>query len=202
MTNYQTGMGVSSLGSVIGSIANILASNSIGDTVHNSIAEQGRFADQAGGVWREGLPAMTAETATRQIGEGSAHRQEVYGQATGTKSTGNQGIAGPDKRDQAAIGMAGANRAGVSGYSDWQIQQMLAKIKTQEQLNRIASQAQGQASLIPYNLNAAEHQYDWMSALGGATGTAGNVIGLWDFLGPMLKGAGSGASQGNPYDSW
>ena len=181
MTNFGLGLGMNAFGGILNSVATMLAQDAMKNAISDQLAKQKGYANESMGVFSGLLPKLSAETAAGAIQKGSEHRQSVYSTATSTPASISKGPK-MTKRDEGAVAMQGQQLANLSGYSDWQLGQMIDKIRAQEQLNRVYSLAGGQLSLLPYQMNDAQHSMDWLSALGGATSSAGNVVGMWDFL--------------------
>ena len=194
-SNAQTGMGINALGGVISTIASALAAVNANKALKSGLNAQQQYARQAMGSLNQSLPGWSAETARGQIAEGSAKRQEAYGAANRTQSSVSKAPKA-DARDAAAGQMAGQRMANLSGYSDWQIAQMLNKIKAQEQINRISNLAVGTGNLLPAQVENAGHSMDWMGALGQGTSAVGNVYGMWDFLKPASGVSNSTLQRG------
>jgi len=200
MSNFGTGMGMGmgGISGVINSIAGLMSQQAMTGAIRNQLAQQGKFQDQSMGVFSSALPNWSAQTAQEQTAAGSQHRQEVYGMVNAMPSSVNSGARGPTGRDQAATRMAGERMAGNSGYSDWQLEQMINKFKMQDELNRIASRAEGQLGLFPYQMQSAQHSGDWLGMIGGLMQGMGNgFTGMGGLSKP--KTGGNGFATGLSY---
>lgn len=160
------------------------------DAMAKEMEQQQRFRNEALGVFQPHVQTLGVETARQQIGEGAQQRQQVF-QDIGQTQLGigqNQSKGG-----QAQYQMRGQARANLGGYSDWSLNQMIAKLRAQDELNRISNFSSGQARIFPYKMSDAQHSADDMAAIGGLIasigGGAANIGGIY----------GQGASGGTPY---
>ena len=163
-------MGAQLVGGIMQMIAAKRAQGEMGDALEREMRAQQDFRNQALGTFQPHLKTRGVETARTQIAEGSQKRQQEYGRIGQTQF----GIG--DKqggRGQAQMQMRGQARGQLGGYSDWQLQQMIANIRAQDELNRISNFAGGQAQIFPYKMQDAQHSSDDLAAMGGLIASLG-----------------------------
>lgn len=184
-------------GGFIQALAAGLAANAMRNATANQLDLQNRFRNEALiGTFQPRLQTSGVETAREQIATGKQNREQAYGRVQNTRLS-----TGPDRRtgrDAQAYKLSGSNRAGLGGYSDWQLEQMIANIRAQDELNRISNFAGGEARVFPQKLDAARHEFDSLafigqlvSSLGGAAGNYSQLFGAGAQPQPALFDAGS-----------
>lgn len=190
MTNYQAGMGMTSLGGLVSSIASAMAAVEMRRTLERQLAEQERYAQEAySKVWQPSLSGWTAQHMQEQVQKGSEQRQAEYQKAGQTPMGSAQtGGKGPTARDQAQFALGGQLRGNNAGYGDWQLERQIANIRTQEQLNQISNFAGGTAQTYPYQMWDAQHSGDALQFGGSALQMGGGLVGGGGFSGGGLFG--------------
>jgi len=148
------------------------------------------FANQAYTTWEPAVQQMGVETAREQLGQGQAGRQAAYQAVNQPLAIG----AAPTARDQAAYNMAGQAKAKLGSYGDWTLKQHIKNLRTQDELNRIANFAGGEANVFPYKMQSAQHSWDDLAFLGQLIGAAGGASGSFGSLYGQQA-----LSQHNPY---
>ncbi len=161
--------------------AALLAKWEMADAYDKEVKRQNEFRKQATGEFNLRVPQASAATAQQQIGAGRDSRAAQYNAIQGIPlaSTGPSG--GDPRRQAAAAALMGGNRAALGGYSDWALQQSIANINTQRQLNQISDAAGGQARVYPYRAYEAQHSWDALKqagqAISGLGGSGGDMFG-------------------------
>lgn len=177
--DFGIGAGAQLVGGTIQAIAAKQAQQAMKEAFERELARQGRYRGEAFSVFENAAPGRSAETAREQIGAGAQNRQEQF-QRIGQTQLGFG--AGPTARDTAALNLAGQARANLGGYSDWQLDQMIANIRAQDELNRISNFAAGTAQVFPYRQYEAQHSQDDLAALGGLISSIGGSAPAWGQL--------------------
>ena len=198
------GMILQALGSGIQAAAAAEAQRKMNETFQNALAQQQRYSQQSFGTLEGALPGMGVENARAQMAQGQSQREGLYNQLMGsaTSATGPQMSA----RDTAFGQSSGAVRAKLGSYSDWELMQHLNNIRTQNELNKISNFSQGSASLLPLNLQDAQHSQDELALFGSMLGSLGGSIGNYGSSAPQtynLNGMinnGYGVSSGYDYN--
>jgi len=160
-------------GGVIESIAASRAAQEMRDETAREIRRQGKYRNQGFSELGQVIPTQGVESARQSISENAGKRTEKYASANEQKfdTSGN----GPTDRDKVAIGMSGAARANLGAYSDWQLNQMIKRIRLQEKLNKISSFSGGEAQIFPSRLSDAQHSQDELGAFGAFLGSVGGA---------------------------
>lgn len=189
MYGQAIGAGANLLGGIIQSVAASRAKEEMEDEFRDQIDLQNRYRNQAFGTFEQATPFRGVETARDQIAEGSANREAFFGK---TGKTRFGGAGGPNKRDEQAFALSAKNRADLGGYSDWALRQMIANIRTQDELNRISSFAGGRANVFPLQMEEASHAGDELAFWGKLIQSLGSGTGAFLDAG----GAGPSAQYG------
>lgn len=175
-------MALQAIGGVLQSVAAEQAQEKMNQAFADMLARQQRYAQQSFGTLEGALPGMGVENARAQMAQGQAQRENLYSQLMGTPTS----ATGPAMtgRDSAFGQSTGQARAKLGSYSDWQLMQHINNIRTQNELNKISNFSQGWASLLPLQLNQAQHSQDELamfgsliSSLGGGASSFGNLYG-------------------------
>lgn len=69
-------------------------------------------------------------------------------------------------------------RAGLMGYSEWELQKAIQNLLTNQQLGVVGNFAAGSNRILPMELEAASHAGDSLAGIGSLLGTAGSVLGM------------------------
>lgn len=160
-------------GGVIESIAASKASQEMKDATIRELRLQNKYRGQAFSELGQSLPQQGAEAARESVKENAGERNQAYESANSANF--GQGSTGPGERDQQAIAMAAGNRANLGAYSDWQLGQMIKRIRLQEKLNKISSFSGGDAQIFPSKLSDAQHSQDELGAFGAFLGSVGGA---------------------------
>lgn len=163
-------MAAQAAGGVIQSVAANMAAKAMRDETAREIRRQTKYRNQAFGVVQDALPTQGAEEAKRSLAANQQNREAKY-ESAGQANFG-QGSNGPTARDQVAIDLAGSARARLGAYSDWQLEQMIKRLRTQERLNKISSFSEGTAQMFGSRLSDAQHSADELGAFGAFLSSA------------------------------
>jgi len=160
-------------GGVIESVAASRAAQEMRDETAREIRRQTKYRNEGFSALGATIPSQGVESARESIADNTAKREGKYQDANQRKfdTTGS----GPSQRDQMAIGMSGSARANLGAYSDWQLNQMIKRIRLQEKLNKISSFSGGEAQIFPSRLSDAQHSQDELGAFGAFLGAAGGA---------------------------
>lgn len=159
---------MSGIGSSIGGIfGNIETNNALDAATRNAIAKQRQSITQGyNQVFMPSLPGLGAEAATQQIAQGAGQRMQEYSQLLEQPLVPNVPQSAYGAVDQAKLGVQANAQANLGGYSDWSLNQMINQIRTKQELDKISNFAKGNAALLPFNLNAAQHAGDTAKGVG------------------------------------
>ena len=159
------------VGGIISMIAARRANEEMGRAFNVEQRQQEGFRNEAFSNVQRALPSQGVETARQQIGQGQANRQAAYERINQAPLA--IGGRGQTTRDRQQYSMRGAARAKLGGYSDWRLQQDIARIRTQDALNKISSFSGAQAQIFPHVLSDAQHSQDDLAAIGQLIATIG-----------------------------
>jgi len=193
MNGLAIGAGAGIIGGMMQAIAASQAQKAMEAALQAEIDRQSRFRQEGLGVLTPAVVAMGVENARKLMSEGEQGRQKMYsdvGQIPFGQFT-------PTLMDQAKLKLLGDLRAKLGGYADWQNQQGIDQLHTQQQLNRIFDKAAGQSALFPYRMNDAQHSWDELAFWGQLIKSIGGIAGIWQLAfgqGPQ----GMGTTQFSP----
>lgn len=160
-------------GGVIESVAASRAAQEMRDETGREIRRQSKYRNQGFSELGQVIPTQGVESARQAIADNAGKRTEKYASANEQKFDTTGG--GPSERDKVAIGLSGSARANLGAYSDWQLNQMIKRIRLQEKLNKISSFSGGEAQIFPSRLSDAQHSQDELGAFGAFLGSAGGA---------------------------
>lgn len=162
------GFGSAGIGSAIGGLfGNQQVNNAISAASRNAAAWQNRYINQGyRNVFLPSLPGQSAEHATEQIAKGAGERQAGYNDLLARSPIPNAPYNPNSNVDAAKVQAFAQPQAQLGGYTDWQLNQLINQIRTKQELDKASNFAQGQASLVPFNLNAASHAGDAAKGIG------------------------------------
>lgn len=160
-------------------------------TVENEVAQQDQYAKQGRNIFEQSLTASSPQTAQTQIQQGQQKALTDY-QKLESLDLNASGKQAPFQTDSSALNvdagrtsLSNAAQAKLQGYSEWELQQQIKDLQAKGQLGVLNTNAANTASLLPYQLQAAQHAGDtWtgigqlLSAAGGVTGSLGALSGL------------------------
>ncbi len=196
---YQAaGAAAQIIGQVMQAVAANKAKHAMEQAFKNELRRQRGYRNEAFGVVEQAFPRLGVETAREQMGAGQNYRLGAYGDAGQQSFSAEQPTGmGASALDKASVDMSGQARAKLGSYTDWQLDQMIEKIRTQDELNRINNFASGEASIFPYLMSDAQHSADGLafggsllSSLGGAASGMGMMGGFSMPKKPVSFGGG------------
>jgi len=201
------GAALAAVGGALQTVAAEQAQEAMNRQFANMLARQQRYAQQSFGTLEGALPGMGVEAARDQMAQGQAQREKLYGELMNspTSATGPTSSA----RDTAFGKSSGEVRAKLGSYSDWELMQHINNIKTQNELNKISNFSQGWSSLLPLQLNQAQHSQDelaffgsLLSSVGGGAASFGSLYGGGQSAQPQTYNLnnGYGVSSGVDYN--
>ena len=167
----------------------------MGDALRREMERQQGYRNEALGAFQPGTTQRGAETAETQIQQGAQHRQGLY-DTVGSAQFGTKPAA--TARDQASYKLKGMARARLGGYSDWALDQMIANIRVQDQLNKISNFAGGTAQVFPYRMFDAQHSADDLAMVGGLISSIGGSAPAWGQMFGSAPKTGSAGGIGVP----
>lgn len=199
---YQAaGAAAQVLGQVLQAVAANKARHKMEEAYKQEMKRQRGFRNEAFGVVEGAFPQMGVETAREQMGAGQAHRESLYEQVGQIPFSPNQPVGmGPTESDKANIGMAGQARAKLGSYTDWQLDQMINNIRTQNELNRIVNFSGGEAQVFPWRMYDAQHSADALDFAGNALSSLGGAVSGFGGLSLPTKKTSFGSAGGSMYD--
>lgn len=162
-------LGLMGIGSTIGGIFGAgQEANAVDAATRNAIEAQRQAAKQGyNQTWLPWLPSLGAETANQQIQQGAQNRMSTYNNLLSNPLVQGLPTSAYGQADQAKLQAFANPQAVLGGYSDWALDQLISRIRMQQQLDKITNFAKGNASLLPFNLNAAQHAGDMARGIGG-----------------------------------
>lgn len=197
------GAAVAALGGILQSVAAEQAQEKANQVFQDMMMRQQHLGQQSYEAWQNNLKGMGVETARQQIAQGSVDRQKLYGELQGSASS----ATGPglSARDSAFGQSSGQVRGQLGGYSDWELLQHLSSIRTQNELNKISNFSRGWASVLPLQLQDAQHSQDelafWgnlLSSVGGGAASFGNTYNAGQPASDPYAPRQTGSSWDNP----
>ena len=166
------------------------------------MAQQNAFRQQGMQQFQQGLAGQGYQSAQQLMQQGAQNRMNTYGSLAGAPmgfSVSEQGSKS-GARDAATVQQAGQARANLGAYGDWQQQAGVNSLVTQRLLNQLASTASGQASLYPYQMYQAQHEWDPLAMAGAAISGLGGAAGNYMQYAQQPQGRiGAQGPYGTPY---
>lgn len=157
------GMATNIVGSEMERWAAILAADAMNRQFNQQMRVQNNFRQQGIGGFNAYAPTLSAENATKTMGEAAQGREGAYSQVANRPLTQGDGA---DASVNAAVGLQGQQRSGVGAYGDWQTKQSIGSSQFDNLVNRIGYRAKGSAQVFPYQMSKAQHSMDWLQMLG------------------------------------
>ena len=158
--------------------ANVLARQDMGRAFRNELNTQRGYGTQAQDIVNQSI-AQSNPGAMQGGMQGAVNNRLAAYNAIGQIPLG----LGPNKQSQynpavadAYTKMLGGLRAKNLSYSDWALQQAIANLNTQRQLDRISNFAGGQANNVyPLQMYKAQHGWDDLAMAGQAISSIGGA---------------------------
>lgn len=184
------GAGAQMVGGIMQSIAASQAAKAMQEQYKQELMRQRRYGQQSSAEFIPSLTSHGAETAQTQMAQGQQERMKSYSDMNnGSFAIGTAPIGAADK---SYLNLTGASRAKLGSYGDWQLEQAINNIRTNEALNRVSNFAGGAAQVFPYRMYDAQHSADelafWgglISSIGGGGGSMASSFGGKDL--PMMQ---------------
>lgn len=194
------------VGGVIQSVAATKAQKEMFKEFKREQDRQSKFQQRATKNFNPALQQMGVETARQQMAAGQTNREEMYNNLVVPNVV---GVANPDPQTAAYLQGLGHNRAVLGSYGDWQLEQAINNIRTNEILNKISNFAGGSAQVFPYRMYQAQHSGDELAFWGKLISSIGGSGGSWmdtsspqgQYFGPGQGGGGTGGGYNWGYTS-
>lgn len=167
------------IGGIIQGIAANRAKKDMQRQLNKELERQARYQQQAFGGFEGYVPSLGVETARQQLKKGVDRRLAEYAVLKDTPLDTEQAPAVTAARDSAYYDLAGNSRAKYGSYADWQLEQAIARIRQQNELNKISDFSRGTASVFPYKMYDAQHSEDGLNFLGSAISSLGGAAANW-----------------------
>lgn len=166
----------------------------------NEVAQQAALQKQSNAVFQNSLSQSTPQTAQRQMQQGTAARANAWQNlqnattpiatalptaADGATTTTSSGASSPTSSAAQRATTAGdtwnsllANAAAKEGgYSDWENQQNIKNANAAQKLSVLNNFSQGDAALLPTELQVASQAGDGLSGWGSIVSSLGSLAG-------------------------
>lgn len=155
--------------------ASVLDKSAMNQVYQDALKKQQGFVKQGADQMQAILGNSGSDAAGKDLETGAANRKQQYANADAIP----MGLNVPtqksysDSSDQAWARMRGQARATLGAYGDWALNTSLNNITNQEGIRQIANFASGDASVVPYQLYAAQHSNDDLAMVGAAISSIG-----------------------------
>lgn len=194
------GMGIGAAASVVGGIMQSIAANKAGKNMKRAFARelnrQNGFSNEAMDVFNPAVQNLGAEHARELMQSGQQGRELDYKSINSVPLM--AGYTAPMK-DRMKLALLGKLRSKIGSYGDWQHQQGMDQLHTQQRISRVADTAKGSAALMPYRMHDAQHSMDelafWGQLVSSIGGSAMNAQSLFS---PPPQQQGRTEFYGNP----
>ena len=191
-------------GTALSIAGNVKSQNAMNAARANETNQQAQIQKQSNAIFKNSLAQSTPNTAQQQMQAGQAARTNAWqnlqdattptasalpatsGTTTsGTGSSGSATSSSPTSGAGQRAASAGntwnalnAKSAATEGsYGDWQNQQAIKNASAAQQLGVQNNFSQGDAALLPTELDVASHQGDALSGWGSIVSSLGNLAG-------------------------
>jgi len=149
--------------------AAILAAKEMNKQFNKEMKRQRGFQSEGMKEFYGYAPRLSRETTEGELTKGKGEREQLY---SSLEAVPVRGFEGSDADSQRAA-LMGSERAANNAYGDWQAQQGIDAARYQQNVNRIIDKAGGSARVFPYAMNAAQHSWDQLAAVGQAISSIG-----------------------------
>lgn len=183
------GMIASGAGSAIQGIAGNLAAAEMDQVARREMMNQNRYRNQSFGLWQPAVQQQGVEQAQLDLQQGRDRRMDAYNQMGQTQLGINDQTS---QRGQIAGQLQGQNRAALGAYSDWKLNDMIRKIRLQDELNKISNFSAGDASVFPGLMSDAQHSQDELAMWGKIIAGLGGAASGFGAMNPTAGGGGGG----------
>lgn len=156
------------------------------DATKTELLRQKEYQKKASSVFDTSLQQSTPKAAQDQISAGQKQAIDTVAKVQNVPLTSSQAqFTAPDKEaivrskgnDQYANLMSERNAAN-EGFGNFLLQQRLKDMIAGGQLGVISNEAQMSQNVLPYELQAAQHSWDWLNTVGQGLSAAGMLTGL------------------------
>ena len=174
-------------------------------------ARQRQFQQQATGVLNDNIATSGVDDANADLAKGEAARVAAYqsaqsqvGQPISQSGDANAVISGAKSKSKqqtnAWVNARNANRAKLSAYDDYTMNQGVRNLRGNQKLAAINRNAAGSIGAMQFEMDSASHAGDKFNNWGQLTGGVGSVLGMAGAMGygPMI-GSASKAAAANPW---
>lgn len=169
----------SMVGSMMQAGAAAGASSEMNKAAEHEIQRQSKkFQQPAYNVVRGSIAGAGAPNAQRQMAQGTQKAKEGYARAQQTPLSVNQpggvtmGTGTP--ASNAWADLAGALKAPLQGYNEFELQQQIKNLRAAQQLGVIAQLSEQSAKTGPSQIQDAANKWQWLNTLGQSFGAGGN----------------------------
>lgn len=189
------GLALTAAGTGMNMAANAGTQSAVANAVAAEQARQKGFQQAANTVAQKSIAASTEPIAQDQIAQGAQARMNAYTQLAakvpaastvalpGQTKPGGAVDTDPTGRAQAeaaATANAWSNAVGgaqarLGGYEDWGLKQNIKNRQASEQIGVQANLSKGSASVLPFEVAAAQHSNDELSGWGQLVSALGSV---------------------------
>lgn len=178
-------------------------------------AKQGALQDQSNDIFQDSLSKSTRKGAGAAISKGASDRQTAWHTlndasapiatalpATSTSAPTNRAAKIAGGAASAWNNLNAGNQARAAGYGDWEDAQARKDADEAQKLGVINNFSQGDARVLPGELDAASRKGDALSGWGNIVSSLGSLAGTAGASGAFGKtvaSAGAKAIAANPY---
>jgi hypothetical protein len=171
----------------------------------NEVNQQAQLQKQANAAFQNSLAQSTPNTAQQQMQQGAAARTNAWANlqdATApvasalpdTSGSGTSNSPTNSAKQRASVSGNAWNtltaKAGATegGYGDWENQQAIKNANASQQLGVINNFSQGDAALLPTELQVASQKGDALGGWGSIVSSLGNLAGIANQAGTFGNG--------------
>lgn len=184
------------VGSEIQGWAAVLEQQAMEQALQAEMTKQHRLQNMGVYQLRSYLPSLSAENATKQLGQASTTRQAQYKAANATPLAPGANMSAAD---MAQLQLGGQQRANLGAYGDYLTNQSLASNRMQDIISRLGSRALGLQNVFPYTMDAAQHSQDLLAAIGSSIASiGGSGVNYQQLFGKQRPGTTTTDPYGNP----
>lgn len=152
-------------------------------------AKQKKLEERANAEFQANLDKNTRGNVDRQLQAGEENRQNIWEdlnktsqpiasalQATGSNTT-NKSASRANAAAQTWNQLNAKSKSAGGAFGDWKTNQGIENADTAQKLGVTNNFSEGEARLLPLELDVASHSGDQLSAWGGIVGTLGSIAG-------------------------
>lgn len=190
-------------------IAGAKKSQKAADSAYSAeMQRQKVLRDQSQAVLGTSQGQMTPESVMSKTKAGAERHKAGYDAAEGVPLAASAATAPLQRsattvntnREQARQESSDTRRAGLMGYSEWELQRAIENLLNNQQLGLTQNFAQGSNSVLPLELQAAQRAGEGLTGFGSLLSTAGMMTGLAGATAPKVGNVVERAAtmQANP----